>query len=60
MKVVTYLYFKDNAIDTIDLYQSIFGAEVICEYLFEEGMTQKQELLGKTNLESGGILCRRC
>jgi PhnB protein len=47
MKVATYLYFKDNAKEAIDLYQSIFNAEVICEYLFEDGMTQNQELLGK-------------
>jgi PhnB protein len=47
MKAATYLYFKDNSKEAIELYKSIFNAEVVCEYLFEDGMTQDQELLGK-------------
>jgi PhnB protein len=47
MKLATYLHFKDNSKEAIELYRAIFNAEVVCEYLFEEGMTDNQELLGK-------------
>ena len=47
MKVATYLDFKDNAKVAIQTYQAIFGAEVVCEYFYDENMTQDQELLGK-------------
>ncbi len=47
MKAATYLEFKDNAKEAIETYQAIFGAEVVCEYFYDENMTQDQGLLGK-------------
>lgn len=47
MKTATYLHFKDNSKEAIELYRSIFKAEIVCEYLYEEGMTENQDLLGK-------------
>lgn len=47
MKVATYLDFKHNAKEAIETYKTIFGAEVVCEYFYNEDMTQDQELLGK-------------
>ena len=47
MKVATYLHFKDNAKEVIETYKSLFGAEVIGEYVFEAGMTDNPDLLGK-------------
>jgi uncharacterized glyoxalase superfamily protein PhnB len=47
MKVATYLYFKKQTREAIDTYKRIFGAEVVCEYLFEEGMTDNPEFIGK-------------
>ena len=47
MKVATYLHFKHNAEEAIETYKTIFGAEVVCEYLYDEGLTKNQELLGK-------------
>ena len=47
MKAATYLHFKNNAKEVIETYQSLFGAEVINEYVFEAGMTDNPDLLGK-------------
>ena len=47
MKVATYLYFNRKAKEAIDRYQAVFGAEVICEYQYDDLMTNKKELLGK-------------
>lgn len=47
MKVATYLDFNGNAKDVIETYRSIFDAEVVCEYLFDENTTQDPNLLGK-------------
>ena len=47
MKVAAYLVFKDQAREAIDTYKRIFGAEVVCEYIFEGGMTDNPEFIGK-------------
>lgn len=47
MKAATYLHFKDNAKNVIETYKSIFEADVVLEYKFEEGMTDNPALLGK-------------
>ena len=47
MKAAAYLYFKHNAKEAIEAYKEIFGAEVVCEYVFSEEMTADQELIGK-------------
>ena len=47
MKAAAYLYFKHNAKEAIETYQTVFGAEVICEYFYDENTTENQELLGK-------------
>ncbi len=47
MKVAAYLSFKDNAKEAIETYKSVFNASVVCEYLYNEGMTQNRELVGK-------------
>lgn len=47
MKAATYLHFKHNAKEAIEAYKAIFDAEVVCQYLYEEGMSQNPELLGK-------------
>lgn len=47
MKVATYLYFNHNAKEAIETYKAIFGAELVCEYLYNDNMTQSQELIGK-------------
>ncbi|QRN83447.1 VOC family protein [Chloroflexota bacterium] len=47
MKAAAYLNFNLNAQDAINTYQSIFGAEVLLQYMFEDGMTNNPDLLGK-------------
>lgn len=47
MNVATYLNFKHNAKEVIDAYKEIFNAEVICEYFYDENLTQDQVLIGK-------------
>jgi uncharacterized glyoxalase superfamily protein PhnB len=47
MKVATYLYFKHNAKEAIETYKTIFGADVVCEYLYNDNMTQNQALVGR-------------
>ena len=47
MKAATYLDFNHNAKDAIETYKTIFGAEVVCEYYYDESTTQDQDLLGR-------------
>lgn len=47
MKAATYLDFNRNAKDAIETYKTIFGAEVVCEYFYDESMDQDQDLLGR-------------
>ena len=47
MKAAAYLNFKYNAKDVIDAYKEIFNAEVICEYFYDEHLTQDKALVGK-------------
>ena len=47
MKAASYLHFKDNAREVIKTYQAIFDAEVICEYHYDEDMTQDPTLIGQ-------------
>jgi len=47
MKAATYLEFKHNAREVIQTYESIFEAEIVCQYDFTADMTQNQELVGK-------------
>jgi PhnB protein len=47
MKTAVYLEFKDQAKQAIEIYQDIFDAQVVCEYIYAEEMTQNPELLGK-------------
>jgi uncharacterized glyoxalase superfamily protein PhnB len=47
MKVAAYLYFKHNAKEAIETYETIFGADVVCEHLYNDAMTQNQGLIGK-------------
>lgn len=58
MKAAAYLLFKDNAREVIETYKTRLGAEVVCEYLFQEGMTQNPALIGKVfhaELKIGGL-----
>lgn len=47
MKVATYLDFEYNAKEVIETYQTIFDAEVVCEYYYDENSTPDKELVGK-------------
>ena len=47
MKAAAYLYFENNAKEAIETYKAIFSAEVVCEFVYNEEMTQNQGLLGK-------------
>jgi uncharacterized glyoxalase superfamily protein PhnB len=47
VKAATYPRFKHNAKEAIETYETIFGAEVTCEYFYNENMTQNQGLVGK-------------
>ncbi|MBG0786690.1 MAG: VOC family protein [Anaerolineaceae bacterium] len=47
MKAAAYLHLNLNAQDVINTYQSIFGAEVLLQYNFEEDMTDNPVLVGK-------------
>ncbi len=47
MKAATYIHFKHNAKEAIHAYKAVFGAEVVSEYVYDNNMTQDQELLGK-------------
>jgi PhnB protein len=47
MKAAAYLHFNDNARDVIESYKAIFGAEVMLNTTYEEGMTDDPALLGK-------------
>lgn len=47
MKTAVYLDFMHNAKEVIDTYRDVFGAEIVCQYFFDENMTKDQELLGK-------------
>lgn len=47
MKVAAYLDFQHNAIEAIETYKQVFGAEVLCEYFYDEDMTQDLSLVGK-------------
>lgn len=47
MKVAAYLDFRHNAKEVIETYKEVFGAEVVCEYYFSEGMTKDPGLIGK-------------
>jgi uncharacterized glyoxalase superfamily protein PhnB len=58
MKAATYLYFKGQAKEVIEAYQTLFRAEVVCEYFYTEEMTQNPELYGKVfhaELKIGGL-----
>jgi len=47
IKAATYLYFKHNAKEAIETYKTVFGAEVVCEYFYDEDTTEDQDLIGK-------------
>ncbi len=47
MKASAYLHFKDNAKEAIEMFKSIFKADVISEIKYEEGITDNPSLFGK-------------
>lgn len=47
MKAAAYLHFNDNAREAIETYREVFRADVVCEYPYEQGMTDDSALLGK-------------
>jgi PhnB protein len=47
LKTAAYLELKNNAKDLIETYQSIFSAEIILEYQYNENMTNEKSLVGK-------------
>lgn len=47
MKTATYLLFNNDAKQAVETYKTVFGAEVVRQHLFEEGMTENPALLGK-------------
>ena len=47
MRAAAYLLFKNDAKEAIETYKFIFGAKVIQEHQFQEGMTDNPALIGK-------------